>query len=174
MPSMQDNLPPIRFRGIPDGAAGTRETLKMMRELVREAKRMPKLRLLALRLVRGIPEKDWQAEIRACFDFVQKKIRYTLDINAIETLQAPQVTLKLKAGDCDDKAMLLAALLELLGHPCYFCAAGFDEANAYSHVFVLVDAGGEGNIVALDTTEPQPMGWGPPNPTCFLVAPIDG
>lgn len=166
-------LPPVSYLEIPDGPAGIRETLKLMRELVRTGKREPSMRRLALSLVRNVPEKDFVGELEACFVFVQKKIRYTLDINAIETLQAPQVTTRFKAGDCDDKTILLATLLEILGHPCYLCAGAFDAPEAYGHVFLLSTPAGEGDLIALDATEPYPMGWGPPGPKGFVVAPIE-
>lgn len=155
---------------VPDGAAGTREVLKHMRELVRAGKLNPNLRDFAQQLIAGVPAKDWQGEVAACFDFVRDEIRYSLDTNGIEVIQAPDVTLRLGYGDCDDKVTLLCCLLELCGHVTWFCAMGFDAPGDYSHVIAICCPAGDQPLVALDATEWRPMGWFPPNPTCVMIA----
>jgi hypothetical protein len=157
---------------IPDGAAGTRQVLKHMRELVRADKRRPALRHFAQQLVKEVRPKDWQGEIAAVFNFVRTRIRYSLDVNNIEVIQSAPKTLQLGYGDCDDKCVCAASLLESLGHVCFFCALGFDQIGEFSHVIVLVSAAGESELQALDTTEPYPLGWFPPGATCAMIAEI--
>lgn len=82
------------------------------------------------------------------------------DIRGVETLHTPEVLLKQQAGDCDDKSVLLAALLESIGHVTRFVAVGF-LPGVYSHVLVEVLLGGE--WVPLETTEPVEVGWYPAN-----------
>jgi len=92
------------------------------------------------------------------YRFVRDSIRYVQDVNEIETVQEPQKTLEFGAGDCDDKATLLAALLESIGHPTRFVAIGF-EPGIFSHVYVESRIGD--SWVAMETTEPVEMGWEP-------------
>lgn len=159
-------------QAIPDGAAGTRETLKHMRELVRAGKLDPDLRDFAQRLVMDVRAKDWAGEIAALFDFVRSRIRYALDVRDVEVIQAPDVTLRLGYGDCDDKGVLLATLLETIGHRAWFCAIGFEGNGLFSHVIVLAAGAGEPPLVSLDATEWRPFGWFPPDATCLMIAEI--
>ena len=78
----------------------------------------------------------------------------------METLHTPEKLLELRQGDCDDKSLLLLGLLESLGHTARFKAVGFMR-GFFSHVLVevLID----GQWVSAETTEPVPLGWGPPN-----------
>jgi len=127
------------------------------------AKRDPQVRELAVHIVHAQPGKNWFGEIRAIFEFVRANVRYTLDTHDIEVLQDPLVTVQLGAGDCDDMAILLASLLECVGHPCRFVALSFDGPENYSHVLVQTRAAGEGQWLSLDATEDQPAGWHPEN-----------
>lgn len=158
---------------LPEGAAGTRETLKIMRdEVIKDLWRID-LRDRIQRLVYDIPPKDYVLEIATVFNFVRSRVRYALDVWSIETIQAPHVTLQNGYGDCDDHCVLLACALMLIGHQCAFCALGFEEPGSYSHVIVLCRPAGDGRAIALDATEPYPMGWFPPGVTCKMIAPIE-
>ena len=88
------------------------------------------------------------------------------DINGVETLHEAQQVLKQRSGDCDDKAILLASMLESIGIPTRFVAVGF-RPNFFSHVFV--EARPYGDWIALETTHPAPMGWRPPNIKAAMV-----
>jgi transglutaminase-like putative cysteine protease len=90
--------------------------------------------------------------------FVRDNIRYVGDVTNVETVQSPVVTLQMMAGDCDDKATLLCALLESIGHPTKFVAVGITP-NQYDHVFCEVCI--MGHWIPLETTEPVDMGWSP-------------
>jgi len=144
---------------IPDGVAGIGETLSLMTRFVREYKTNAIVRDTALSLIGHLPQKDFYGEIEVIFDFVQNDVRYTQDITDVETLQTPVVTLGNLAGDCDDKSTLLAALLESVGHPTRFQAIGLTR-TAIDHVYVETRLGAD--WIALDSTEPHPMGWAPP------------
>ncbi len=145
---------------IPKGRAGIVETLNLMRGLVRESKKSLAIRTTALSLVQDLEQKDFQSEIEEIFFFVRDGIRYVKDVNGVETLQYPQITLQLKQGDCDDKSTLLASLLESIGHKTRFKAVGFSPGK-FSHVFV--QAFYQGKWVSLDATMDRPLGWQPPN-----------
>lgn len=152
--------------GINDGELGTKETLKIMRRLVRDGKKSVVVRSAALSLLYDILQKDYLTEIRRVHEFVQNEIRYVRDINGVETLQTPEKTLELKQGDCDDKSTLAAALLESIGHPTRFIAAG-KGGGEYEHVWVESKYGNQ--WIALETTEPVPLGWKAPGMSEFLV-----
>lgn len=130
-----------------------------MTRLVREYKAHPDVRDTAIELTSDLLQKDYYGEVQRLFQFVQHEIRYMQDVTDIETLQTPEVTLQNRVGDCDDKATLLAALLESIGHPTRFQAVGFAPGEV-SHVFVETRIGTR--WIALDATEPNPMGWQPP------------
>jgi len=147
------------LQAIPGGLAGIDATLTAMRGFVAQYKTNPTIRELALSLTRNLPQKDFAGEINALFLYVQNSIRYVRDVNGIETVQTPIKTLEYGQGDCDDKSVLLATLLESLGHPTRFFAVGFRKGRI-SHVLLECDLNGQ--WIALETTEPVPFGWRPP------------
>lgn len=156
------------FLEIGEGRPAVRRTLRIMRRMVRDAKRDPRLCSLALDLVRWVPDKEWLAEITQIFYYVRDNVRYVQDVADIETLRTPQKTLELMQGDCDDQSVLLATLLQCINHPARFVAVGFDpESDDLSHVFVQTRAG-EGWI-SLDPTEPVAVGWSPPGVTSVMI-----
>lgn len=142
----------------PDGEAGTRAVLRRMREIVREAKKHPLIRAQAVAIVQRVPAKNWPAEAAAVQDWVRQHIRYTRDVLGVETLQTPAYLLRVRAGDCDDHSMLVAALLESIGHPTRFVAIGA-RPGVYSHVFCETRLGYQWR--ALETTAPLPFGRAP-------------
>lgn len=146
---------------------GIRETLKVMRALLLKAKREDtRVRDCASDIIRYVVPKNWRGEICAIFSFVRDTTRYQKDIVDIETLQTPWETRIRGYGDCDDQALLTAALLECVGHPTRFMAVGFTP-NSLVHVYTQAKSGNE--WISLDTTEPHYMGWEPPGITNRLI-----
>lgn len=162
---MDNGPPPSLTMDIPDGSLGVRETLKMMRDLAREGRKDPLVRQTACMIVQNLRQKDFGGEISLIFDFVYECIRYVRDIVNVETLHTAERILKQGQGDCDDKCIILASLLEAIGHPCKFVALAF-QPGAFSHVIVETICGkdrfGRPRWIALDATENKPMGWYPP------------
>lgn len=146
---------------IPSGEAGTRATLKLMSQLVKAGKTALPVFKLSRRLILPCKQKDWVCEIKRIHKFVRDNIRYTKDVRGVETLQTPEKTLELKTGDCDDKSILVAALLESINHPTRFVAVGRD--GQFIHVLVETRIGNK--WVAVETTEPVNLGWFPPGMT---------
>jgi len=165
---MQIQTQPARARlaRIPEGRAGVRETLRLMRGLVRKYKKSLPIRELAVRLARGREQKDWMGEVRSLQTFVRDRIRYIKDVNGVETLHTPLKILQQKSGDCDDKSILLATMLESIGHPTRFIAVGMFPGN-FSHVLVETKIGNR--WIPLETTEPVDAGWYPDNVTSRMV-----
>lgn len=143
---------------ISDGAQGIAETLAIMGKCVKDGKKSMMVREKAISLCSSLVQKDWSGQVRACHAFVRDCIRYIGDITNVETVQTPEKTMELRAGDCDDKATLLCALLESIGHPTRFMAVGFSFGE-YSHVYVETLIGNK--WIPLETTEPVEMGWDP-------------
>lgn len=154
------------LRGIPDGRAGTIETLKIMSQVARNGKTSLPVRNMALSLIKGLDHKDWVGQIKALHRFVRDKIQYVKDIDGVETLQTPDVTLQLAAGDCDDKSILLASLLGAIGHPTRFVAIGKNDDD-FVHVYPETRVGNK--WLALETTEPVEIGWQPSGYPARLV-----
>lgn len=153
--------------GLSPGPAGTRQTLHLMRNYVREFKKNIYIRELAMSLVRNESPKNYPAEAARLYEFVRDQIRYVRDINGVETIATPIKTLEYEQGDCDDKVVLLAALLESIGHPSRFRALGFNN-RGFSHVILDTKIGHR--WIPMETTEPVQIGWTPPNPTiCMIV-----
>lgn len=152
-------LPDVATLGsLPSGRAGTLETLAKMRALVREARTLPVIRNLAIAITAHVRNKDRAGEVRAIHEWVKKNIRYVKDVVGVETLTAPAYTLSLKAGDCDDHSMLVASLLESIGHPARFAAVG-TSPERFNHVFTETRLGSR--WVSVETTEPVAIGWHP-------------
>ena len=174
-----------RIYQIPGGVEGVKATLRAMVATVR-AFTKPKphdsekiagllsVRLTAQNIVQGLPPKDYWAEANALFLFVRDHIRYVRDMRQMETLYFPDKTLALKAGDCDDMAMLFAALAETIGFETRFCAIGVD-GEEFSHVSAqcLVPGFGWVNAETIpidDKGSKMPFGWFPPDATCLMLA----
>jgi transglutaminase-like putative cysteine protease len=131
-----------------------------MSDLVKRGKKQPTIREKATALVQPLAQKNYLGEIIALHQFVRDNIRYVRDIRGVETVHFPEQILSQEYGDCDDKAILLASLLESIGHPTRFVAVGFTVPDDYSHVFVDTKYGP--GWMSLETTENVPAGWRPP------------
>lgn len=143
---------------VPDGEAGTKRALSVMARYASDAKADWRIRCIALDLVKDLPAKDYLAEITLIHRYVRDNIRYVRDIRDVETIATPLETLRTGQGDCDDKATLLAALLESIGVECRFCAVG-KSPGYWSHV--LTQALYRGKWLSLEATEPVSPGWHP-------------
>jgi hypothetical protein len=152
-------------RGVlPGGDAGTRTTLGLMQRLALEGSRDVAVREAAIDAVRmaGVRPHDHRGETFALFEWVRDRIRFTRDILNVETLQGPRYTLHVMAGDCDDRATLLAAMMRSIGLPADFrVSASNPNTRAFSHVYVVTRM--NGRAVALDPTYPNNVpGFEPP------------
>jgi transglutaminase-like putative cysteine protease len=146
------------LRAIPDGKAGIAATLRIMRDMARQYRKSPRVIEKARSLVARLPPKNWGAEVRAIHAYVRDHIRYVMDPRDVETVAAPDATLEIGQGDCDDQATLVAALLEALGHPTRFVAIGF-EPGVLDHVYAETMIGPRWYTV--ETTESVEVGWVP-------------
>lgn len=152
-----------------NGDAGTAQTIRVMRRLIDQACSDPEFVRFAVDLVRNVPAYDDFGEVFALYQWVQGHIRYTKDPVTKEKLYPPQELLKIRAGDCDDIAMLLGALAIALGYPARLVtvAANPDFPEDFSHVFTEVEIpAGSGSWVAVDAARPN-SGFGLQPPVYF-------
>lgn len=157
------------YLSIPEGEAGIRETLKQMVKITKQFRSDVALRQLASTLFREaqLAQGDFWGEVVTLHAFVRDSIRYMGDVHDIETLQTPQVTLQIEAGDCDDKCMLLGSLLECCNHQARFLAVGL-RGQGFSHV--LTETKFKNRWITLETCRNVKAGWQPQNITTRMYA----
>jgi transglutaminase-like putative cysteine protease len=149
----------VEQRSIGFGDVGTLDDLSHMAGLVDRSLSSPRVvmfaRSLAARSVRW-PE----AQALAIRNFLTRVWRFVEDPARRELLRDPDHMLReyeatgIITGDCDEAAILGAALGEAVGLGAQFVVLGFPESdNNYSHVFarLLTPAG---KLVSLDVTRP--------------------
>lgn len=143
------------LKAIPNGVAGTKETLRQMARLVRAYKKHPLIFRLSRQITKDIPQKDWVGEAKAIHAFVRDRIRYVKDIDGVETLQTPPKTVEIGCGDCDDKSTLAGALLQSIGHPVRFVVVG-QAPGKFAHVYLETKI--KNRWFPVETTEPWEFG----------------
>ena len=155
--------PKISLHKIPEGYPGTLKTARHITSLIKQGAKDFYVRQTAIDILlqRGVKPKDYVAEIRALFEWVQQNVRYTKDTVRVEVLHSARRMLELRAGDCDDFSILLGAMLEAIGHPVRLILTGPDplRQDLFSHIYV--EAFCRGRWISLDATMPYAMGWAP-------------
>lgn len=149
------------------GIRGVSQTIRVMRQLVKEARVSPVIRQAATSIIFLSPEKVWRDEVDKLLSYVQSTIRYTQDVNDVETVSTPEKTLAGKVGDCDDQSALLAALCEAVGYPTRFVVAAYDDPAVMEHVYLQVCV--DGLWLDADPTERHPLGWAPPDALSLMI-----
>lgn len=98
--------------------------LVALRQIALEAGRDPRLATLAVQIIRkaGVKPRDYTGQARALLKWTQHTIYYVNEPG--ERLQDPLYTLRVGYGDCDDMAILLAALCESIRLPWRFVISG--------------------------------------------------
>jgi hypothetical protein len=139
------------------GEAGTKQTVQLMRRLVDQAVSDQRFVRFAKEVVRGVEPYDDIGEAYAVYRWVSGNIRYTKDPVTKETLYPPFELLKIRAGDCDDIAMLMGAIMIALGYPARLItiAASADAPAEFSHVYSESEVpAGSGQWIAMDAARP--------------------
>lgn len=104
-----------------------------MGKLAQESRIKLQVRDAALQITQHLPSKDKRSESLAFYYWVLHNIRYVEDIAGVETIQAPEVTLERRSGDCDCMATLLASLHLAVNIPIQFVKVGLTSVM-YTHV----------------------------------------
>lgn len=149
------------YQQLAHGDAGTIQTLELMREFVRSRVAHLVVRLTAVSLAADVQSRNVTGQIYAIRDFLESRVVFLRDpAYETELVHAPEVLLGQIAtqgrafGDCDDVAVLGAALGGAIGIPGRFIvAAFFDESHPMSHVYAELFDGSR--WIELDTTRPM-------------------
>jgi hypothetical protein len=146
---------------IPYGDAGTMTVLANMRSLARAGSLDPLVRATAAHLVMGTG-KDGSLHARLIRDFLAGYTLFLRDPTHAEALHAPRLmldTIKARGifqGDCDDIAILGAALGLAIGLRARYVAVGFKSPNApFRHVWAELSDPRAPSWIELDTTRPN-------------------
>ncbi|WP_445664546.1 transglutaminase-like domain-containing protein [Fodinibius sp. AD559] len=119
--------------------------LALASELVTKYTGREQLRNLALRITQRIPRnsdtglpdlRDTQQVAEAIYTWMVRNINYARDPWNIERIQSPDVTIRQKAGDCDDHAILAASLLQSLGIQTGFRIVS-RTGRTYDHIYTV-------------------------------------
>lgn len=149
------------------GPEVTANTLKKMVQLVRKYKADLTVLRTARAQTQGVDGRNTRGVVDVLQRWVRDNIRYVMDPRGLEMVQTPVETLRIATGDCDDKSVLLAALLTSMGYATGFCAMGF-QGQSFSHVIALVRMGQ--GWCPLETIIPgMGMGWSPPDATSRMA-----
>ncbi|WP_170245601.1 transglutaminase-like domain-containing protein [Fodinibius salinus] len=104
------------------------------------------IRELALKITRWVPRnistglpdlRNIDQIAGAIYKWMTSNINYVRDPWNIERIQSPDVTLRQKAGDCDDHAILSAALLQSLGIQTGFRIVS-RTGRTYDHIYTVL------------------------------------
>ena len=154
----------IKF-GLSGGFDSGVQTASLIKKQSQEYKTDPKLRGLAVSVVRNVNHNDYLGQVNAVYNFVKNNVKFVRDIAGIETLQSPWVTLPeqysnkgIGAGDCDDQSLLIISMLQSIG----FQGIKLRVVNylptdmEYRHIYAIVNIGGKD--YAIDTVYGKGVG----------------
>lgn len=149
---------------IPFGDDGALATVEKMRQLANDATGNPNVVAFARELIYNpVPRPQPQAfAARVISAWLKGVWRYVDDPINRELLVTPDAMLRqyeaegIVTGDCDEAAILGAALGMSVGIPAVYTVVGFDDGTGQlSHVFTSLLPNG-GPRITLDVTRPLP------------------
>lgn len=142
------------------GDAGAMATLRRMAALVNQSLADAVVRDTAQQIVRGQLDRNTYGQALAIRSFLESSVQFIPDPRGLEILTAPRVQLAdiaqrgVTLGDCDNAAVLGAALGKAVGLRAQFVVLGFVSPDApYAHVYARLQTGA--GWVELDTTRPN-------------------
>lgn len=178
---MQRTEPTVSYEYVLPGAAGLRQTGRMIARRASVLARRPDVQRLATELVRAadVPAKDHAGEARVLWEIMAGERPYlTPDGRELtmryqrewgEVIRDPDVLLLEGAGDCDDFTLFLLATLGALGFEgdAVVMRRTNAEGVAEWHVYPVVHPPDGSQSIVLDATPVLPEGpaydWAAPN-----------
>jgi len=115
-----------------------KDVIDGMRAFAHKGKGDMKVRDLVEQICSTLQQGDYASEVLACYYWVCQHVRYLRDPHGLEFVKEPARTLESRSGDCDDIAVLLAAMTMACGNRCRFVLVGFKSGGEPSHVYVEV------------------------------------
>lgn len=149
------------------GDYGAGQTLDRMVSLVNQSLSVPLVVETANGIAASVPPRDYLAISKAIRAWLARNFRFVRDPIGVELLRDPEYQLRqwmtngFIAGDCDDAAILGAALAKANGIGARFVAVGFRRNGPLVHVYTLLTGRGDGGMgslgpgVDLDVTRPS-------------------
>jgi len=139
------DIPRVINTRIGEGYQGNVDTLSYMRRLARMRSTDPRVRSLALKILRqyNTGSHNYINECMAIGDFIKRNVSYVRDIEGVEQLHDPLYMISelergRAAGDCDDMSTLIATLLLSIGAaPMYRCVRYNGKNGPFNHVYVV-------------------------------------
>ena len=106
------------------GETSDPKRIAILRRIALAAGRDPRIATVAINVLRTnhIKPRDYENQARVLLKWVQHRIYYANEPG--ERLQDPAYTIRVGYGDCDDMALLLAALCESIRLPWRFVISG--------------------------------------------------
>lgn len=149
------------------GDYGATDTLAHMRRLVNDALAKPFVNEYATGIVSTVPSRDYLRMALAIRHWLDRNFKFVPDPVGVELLRDPErQLLEFRntgriIGDCDDAAVLGAALGKSVGIRAKFVAVGFRTPGPLAHVYTVLTGpvgraiGLNGAGVDLDVTRPR-------------------
>ena len=152
---------PVQLYTIPGGYEGSTETIQRMRSIVRSSLVQPTVVGCANRIIMFRQARDTAAQSREIRSWLDGHFRFVRDPVGVELLRTPLQQLSqidatgFAMGDCDDAAILGAAMGMANGIPAVFRIIGFAHGppGSFAHVYTILTPPGQGAI-DLDVTKP--------------------
>lgn len=148
----------VRVFDLPSsGHAQPRRTLHIMRDVAISGHTDPMVRQVAESIVRHLPPRDVPTQVEAIRKWLQAKFQFLRDPTSIEYTKTPRQMLEevrdhgVVMGDCDDAAVLAAALGTVIGIAARFRALAFD--GEFRHV--IADLWTGQGWMDMDVTKPS-------------------
>lgn len=136
----------FRRHTIPGGRLGTMVTMSAMIRLADRASGLPAVRQQAVDIVSGVEPRDYAGQAAAISNWIGEHVVFLRDPTGQELLQAPELLLQriqsrgVAYGDCDDVAMLAAALGRAVGLKTAYVVLAFQSTTRpFSHVYARLD-----------------------------------
>lgn len=158
---------PVQRLTIPAGDAGARQTLRIMRRLVRQSLAVPIVRAAITSITTFAGSRDVPEQALRIKRFLEDHIRFLPDPIGVELLHTPEWMLReiqrkgIIAVDCDDAAVLGAALAMNAGiRPVFVAESYFFPGSPFQHVYTELPT--PAGVVSLDVTKPYQTTAGAP------------
>jgi hypothetical protein len=146
---------------IPSGDAGTLRTLQLMAQLATEGAISPVMREVVAGVVLG-SGRDPRAHAELIGQWLAERTEFLADPSVAEALVPATDALQhivqrgIFQGDCDDVAVLAAAMGLCIGLRARFVVVAFHAPDApYAHVFTELGGASDDSLLPIDPTRPS-------------------
>jgi hypothetical protein len=153
---------------IADGDLGVAQTVAAMAGLVRSSIATPIVRQSVAQILTSIEPGDYLGQAYAVREWLSQHITFLRDPAGVELLHTPEWLIRaiFMSGtakvDCDDVAILAAALMGAIGWRVAFVTVAFLDNAPFSHIYcsssppvAFLDSGGEQIWIEFDITRPM-------------------